>query len=412
MVKIYSIEDDSERYISITLDSLVPGSQIPFEIFTHDGTFYKSLLDKNSVYSYFARKMIEAQAVSSFYIRQGNALSFEEYMRNADKLKKMLCDPCFFESRYRDFRDKRFIVDKHVLNAGIPCAIPMAGLKFPLFGELPFVIDSTAAYRHMLDLNSDIAVRKQDIDAYYTYLDTVLDTEDIQDPIIKLRARREKVKVWCYRVHAEARNNALTKDTLLKLYKHISIVMTLIANDFRYAGKLLFFDVSDRFLYIHATNVCLMSLMHGHVLKMEDTELLNLGIAAMLHDVGRVTIDEDASDDSLNEIERELFKSHVLRSKELLDLCKDVPKAAKTVALTHHERDDGSGYPDMLTGSMIHPYAKIVALADTFERLRVAGFKHTSMKRTKVLEYMVLHGRAFNPDYFKTFLQFVAGLAL
>ncbi|MGO9013895.1 MAG: HD-GYP domain-containing protein [Dissulfurispiraceae bacterium] len=412
MVKIYSIEDDSERYISITLESLVPGSQIPFEIFTHDGTFYKSLLDKNSIYSYFAQKMIEAQAVCSFYIRHGNALSFEDYMRNADKLKKMLRDPCFFESRYRDFRDKMFIVDKHVLNAGIPFTIPLAGLKFPLFGEIPFVVDCTAAYRHLLELNSDIAIRKQDVDAYYNYLDAVLDTEDLQDPIIKLRARREKVKVWCYRVLTEARNNALTQDTLLKLYKHISIVMTLIANDFSYAGKFLFFDVSDRFLYIHSTNVCLMSLMHGHVLNMEETALLNLGISAMLHDLGLVSIDDDVCEDSPNEIERELFKSHVLRGKELLDQCKDVPKAAKTVALTHHERDDGSGYPDMLTGSMIHPFAKIVALADTFERLRVAGFKHTSLKRTKVLEHMVLHGHAFNPDYFKTFLQFVAELAL
>ncbi|HXW69741.1 MAG TPA: hypothetical protein VEJ88_09030, partial [Dissulfurispiraceae bacterium] len=174
MVKIYTIDDDSERYIPITLDSLIPGAQIPFEIFTHDGTFYKSLLDKGSMYSYFAQKMIEDQAVSSFYIRQGNALSFEEYMRHADKLKKMLLDPSFFESRYRDFRDKWFIVDKHVLNAGIPFTLPLAGIKFPLFGEIPFVIDSTAAYRHLLDLNADIAIRKQDVDSYYTYLDTLL----------------------------------------------------------------------------------------------------------------------------------------------------------------------------------------------------------------------------------------------
>ena len=412
MAKIYSIEADSERYIPITLDSLVPGAQIPFEIFTHDGTFYKSLLDKNSVYSYFAKKMIEDQAVSSFYIRQGNSLGFEEYMRNADKLKKMLLDPLFFESRYKDFRDKWFIVDKHVFNTGIPFTMPLAGLKFPLFGEIPFVIDNTAAYQHLLGLNSDIAIRRRDVDAYYTYLDTVLDTEDIEDSIIKLRARREKVKVWCFRVLAEARNNAIKQETLLKLFKHISIVMTLITNDSSYAGKFLFFDVSDTFPYIHATNVCLMSLMHGHVLKMEDAELLNLGIAAILHDVGLVAIADDACEDSPNDIERELFKSHVLRGKELLDQCKDVPRAAKTVALSHHERDDGSGYPDRLTGSMIHPFAKIVALADTFEGLRVTGYKHTFMKRTKVLEHMVLHGQAFNPDYFKTFLQFVAGLAL
>ncbi|HXW68590.1 MAG TPA: HD domain-containing phosphohydrolase, partial [Dissulfurispiraceae bacterium] len=149
-----------------------------------------------------------------------------------------------------------------------------------------------------------------------------------------------------------------------------------------------------------------------HVLNLEEPALLNLGIAAMLHDVGLVNIADNACEDSPNKIERELFKSHVILGRQLLDQCEDVPKTAKTVALTHHERDDGTGYPDMLSGSLIHPFAKIVALADTFERLRVTGFKHAPMKRTKVLEYMVLHGHAFDPDYLKTFLKFVAGLAL
>jgi HD-GYP domain-containing protein (c-di-GMP phosphodiesterase class II) len=412
MVKMYSIEDDSERYIPISLDSLVPGAQIPFEIFTHDGTIYKSLLDKGSTYSYFARKMIEDQAVSSFYIRQGNALSFDEYMHNAAKLKKMLLDPHFFESRYTEFRGKWFIVDKQALNSGIPFTMPLGGLRFPLFGEIPFGIDNDASYRHLLDLNSDIVIRKQDVDAYYTYLDALLDKEGIEDPLMKLRARREKLKVWCHRLLEEARNNAITQETLLKLYKHISIVMTLIRNNFNYAGKLLFFDVSDSFLYVHSTNVCLLSLMQGHVMNMDDVSLLNLGIAAMLHDVGHVAIDDDAGENSPNEMEREMYKSHVLKGRELLEPCSDVPKTAKVVALTHHEREDGSGYVYGLTGERIHQFSKIVALADTFEKQRVTGYKHTSIKRTKILENMVLQEHVFDPDILKTFLRFVAGLTL
>ena len=92
MVRMYRIESDSERYISISLDALVPSAQIPFEIFTHDGTIYKSLLDKGSTYSYFAKEWIEKQAVSS---RHGNALSFDEYMHNAARLKAMILDPHF-----------------------------------------------------------------------------------------------------------------------------------------------------------------------------------------------------------------------------------------------------------------------------------------------------------------------------
>jgi len=412
MVRIHTIADDSDRYIPVTLDILVPGTPIPFEIFTHDGTFYKSLLDKGSTYSHFARMMIEKQAVSRFYIRQGNALSFSEYMHNAGKLKRMLLNPDFFESRYKEFRGKWFIIDKQVLNSGISFTIPLGGLRFPLFGEIPFIVDNDAAYRLLLDLNSDIAIRKRDVDAYYSYLDAVLDAEDVADPLLKIRARREKLKIWCYRVLEEARNCVISSDTLLKLYKHISIVMTLIASDFSYAGKFLFFDVSDAFLYIHSVNVCLLSLMHGHVMKMDDASLLNLGIAAMLHDVGRVAIDDDASENSSDEMEREIFKSHVVLGRELLDSCKDVSKLAKEVALTHHEREDGSGYMCGLKGDSIHQFSKIVGLADTFESKKVTGFKQTIMKRTKILEDLVLHGHRFNPEILKTFLRFVAGLTL
>jgi HD-GYP domain-containing protein (c-di-GMP phosphodiesterase class II) len=412
MVKIYSIQDDRERYIPISLDSLVPGTQIPFEIFTYDDTIFKSLLDKGSTYSFFAKEMIEKQAVSSFYIRQGNTLSFDEYMHNAARLKEMILDPDFFEEKYREFRDRWFIIDKQILNCGMPFTIPLGGLRFPLFGEIPFGVDGAASYRHLLDLNSDIAVRKKDIGPYYVYLDTILDAPDIEDPVMKLRVRREKLKVWCYRALEEIRNNAVSQDTLLKLYKHISLNKAMIANNFSIAGKLLFLDVSDTFLYVHSTNVCILSMMHGHMLNLPETDLLNLGISALFHDAGLTTIDDDASVDSQDEMKRDIFKSHVLRGKELLERYDEIPRVAITVALTHHEREDGSGYLYGLTGDRIHRYSKIVGLADTFESLRVSGYKQKTIKRTQVLGQMVRDGQTFDPEMFRIFLQFVAALSL
>lgn len=412
MARIYEIEDESERYVPITLDELVPGTQVPFEVFAHDGTIIKSLLDKGSTYSYFARQMIEKQGVGKFYIRQGNALNLREYMHNSAKLKKMILDPNFFEAKYRQFREKWFIVDKHVLNSGIPFNIRLGGIRFPVFGDIPFSIDSDATYRHLLDLNSDIVIRKQDVDAYYTYLDTVLDAEWLEDPILKLKLRREKLKIWCYRVLEEAHTDKISPETLWGLYKHISIIMTLINNGFREAGKFLFFDVSDVFLYIHSMNVCLMSLMIGHLMKLEDTSLLNLGISAMLHDIGRVALDDDASELTSNDMEMEMFKSHVLKGRELLDPYKDVPRVAKVVALTHHERVDGSGYVYGLAGDKMPLFSKIVGVADVFENHLVTGFKHTSIKRGKAIEVMLDHETKFDPDILRIFLRFGAGVAL
>ncbi|MEW5746478.1 MAG: HD domain-containing phosphohydrolase [Nitrospirota bacterium] len=412
MVKIYHIDDEAERYIPITLDELVPGTQISFEIFCHDGTMIKSLLDKGATYSLFAQKMIEKQAVGRFFIRQGSALNLNEYMHNAAKLKRMLLDPHFFESRYREFRDKWFVVDKQVLNSGIPFDIRLGGLRFPVFGEIPFSVDNNATYRHLLDLNSDIAVRKQDVDAYYTYLDTILDAEWIEDPLLKLRARREKLNVWCYRVLEEASGDGIRQDTLLKLYKHISIVLKLLINDFSYAGNFLFFDVSDVFLPLHSVNVCLLSMIVGHMMNREESALFNLGIAAVLHDVGRVAINDEGGEDAPSGAARELFKSHVVKGHEILAPCSDVPRAAKVVALTHHEHVDGSGYVYGLTGERIHPFSKIVGVVDTFENRLVTDFRHASLKRAEIIEMMARNGGRFDPDVLAAFIRFMAGVAL
>lgn len=412
MVKRYSIESDKDRYIPIGLETLIPGTQIPFEIFTHDGTIYKSLFDKGSTYSYFAKEMIQNQALSKFYIRQANALSFNEYMQNAAKLKAMILDPSYFEFKYKEFRDKWFIIDKRVLNTDMPFEIPIGGLRFPVFGEIPFIVDNAMSYKHMLGLNSDIAVRKRDIDAYYIYLDNLLDKTDIEDPFIKIRVRREKLKVWCYRILEEIRNRTVSQDTLLKLYKHISLLIGLIRSDFNMAGKLLFFDVSDMYLYIHCTNVCLMSMMHGHIMNFDDNSLLNLGVSAILHDAGRVAIDDDVYENSTDDYEREIYKSHVLKGKELLEPYKDIPMVAKTVALTHHEREDGSGYLYGIKGDKIHQFAKIVALSDSFESKRVPGYKQPVTKRTQILEQMAKQIHLYDSAMLKDFIRFVSALTL
>jgi putative nucleotidyltransferase with HDIG domain len=412
MAKVYQIEDDAERYVPVSLDDLVPGTQIPFEIFANDGTIIKSLLDKGSTYSFFAKEMIEKQGVSQFFIRQGNVLNLNEYMHNAAQLRKMILDPAFFTSRYRQFRDKWFLVDKHILNSGIPFTIPLGGMRFPVFGEIPFSIDNDATYRHLLDLNSDIVIRKQDVDAYYAYLNAVLDAEWIEDPVLKLKLRREKLKVWCHRVFEGARDNNITQENLLGLYRQIDTIIPLIKNNFKHAGKLLFFDASDIFLYVHSVNVCLLSLILGDLTNVEESSMLNLGIAAILHDIGRTALDDDINEHSQNDKDREVLKSHVIKGKEILEQYKDVPSVARLVAMTHHERVDGSGYLYNMKGEEIYIFSKIVAVGDCFENYMVTGYKDVSMNRSKSLDALLVNAGKYDPEILKAFVRFIAGVSL
>ncbi|MFD2671427.1 HD-GYP domain-containing protein [Marinicrinis sediminis] len=133
---------------------------------------------------------------------------------------------------------------------------------------------------------------------------------------------------------------------------------------------LLLLNSENDYTYQHCIQVGMISYYIARWLKYEEAEAQLIGNCGFLHDVGKSRI----SDDILNKPGRltgeecELVKQHTIFGWELIQKMKgDCPEA--TVALQHHERSDGSGYPKQLTEEQIHPYAKIVAVADTYSAM-------------------------------------------
>ena len=100
----------------------------------------------------------------------------------------------------------------------------------------------------------------------------------------------------------------------------------------------------------------------------EDAEAL--GLDAMLHDVGKLTIPPEvlAKPGELNRRERALMESHTVRGQRMLSDRPTMQRAAR-IARSHHERHDGGGYPDGLAGDEIPLEARITAAADVFDAL-------------------------------------------
>ena len=91
-----------------------------------------------------------------------------------------------------------------------------------------------------------------------------------------------------------------------------------------------------------------------------------------MHDIGKVFIPESILHKSgkLTDAEFDVMKTHTTQSDKLFRRSnKPLLKAASTIARQHHEKWDGTGYPDGLHGNKIHIYSRIVALADVFDAL-------------------------------------------
>ncbi|MHB1380078.1 MAG: HD-GYP domain-containing protein, partial [Desulfurivibrionaceae bacterium] len=111
-------------------------------------------------------------------------------------------------------------------------------------------------------------------------------------------------------------------------------------------------------------------LAEKHGMSPREVEVIRL--ASSMHDVGKVAIPDAILNKTgpLTAAEFEIMKTHTSRAQEMLGLSgREVVKAAIVIAMQHHEKFDGSGYPQGLKGEDIHISARITALADVFDAL-------------------------------------------
>ena len=128
---------------------------------------------------------------------------------------------------------------------------------------------------------------------------------------------------------------------------------------------------SDEYTFEHSVQVSLYAALIGSWLGMEPDELKDLSIAGLLHDIGKCNIPDEILNkpSQLTDAEFKVMRSHPTLGYVLLANTKQFNDAVLSGVLQHHERSDGSGYPNSLKGPHIHPYARIVAIADIYSAM-------------------------------------------
>jgi HD-GYP domain-containing protein (c-di-GMP phosphodiesterase class II) len=123
----------------------------------------------------------------------------------------------------------------------------------------------------------------------------------------------------------------------------------------------------------HTVNSLILSVIMGDYLKFSDDQLADLAVAALLHEAGMLHIPPDVylTDKPLTREERKAIVTHPILGFNILKSL-NFPQNIRLAVLEHHERENGSGYPQRLTGDKISLYAKIIAVACSFEAITAA----------------------------------------
>lgn len=125
------------------------------------------------------------------------------------------------------------------------------------------------------------------------------------------------------------------------------------------------------YLLLHSINVAIFSIMTGLSMGYTESSLMDLGLGCLLHDIGLISIDPDLLNrpEELSASERQKLNQHPEIGFNILRHYREISTTAAHVAYQHHERVDGLGYPRQLTKRQIVEYARIAAVADTFDEI-------------------------------------------
>ncbi len=125
------------------------------------------------------------------------------------------------------------------------------------------------------------------------------------------------------------------------------------------------------YTYVHSLRVATYLSVFGHAIGMRDDELITLSTGGLLHDVGKMVTPQDILNkpSKLEGNDWEIMKSHVDHTGDILDRTPDVNAGIRIIAMQHHEKLDGSGYPLGLAGNELTELARMSAIVDIFGAL-------------------------------------------
>jgi len=164
----------------------------------------------------------------------------------------------------------------------------------------------------------------------------------------------------------------------------------------------------DSYTADHSMNVCMMALVFGRHLGLSEEPLNELGLGALLHDIGKIRTPQEILNKpgKLTDKELNLMRYHVIMGRDLLMRSPGISDIAVDIAYSHHERQSGAGYPRGVTGDKVSLFSKMVAIVDVFDAITSDRCYHKGLSPIDALQNIYKwRGKHFDPYLAEQFIQ-------
>ena len=162
------------------------------------------------------------------------------------------------------------------------------------------------------------------------------------------------------------------------------------------------------YTYSHSVDNCALAIAFGRHMGLPKKDLRTLSIGLLMMDIGNVHIPEEIlnKNGQLTDAEYTIVKKHVGHSIEILRSTKGMNEDIINIAMTHHERFDGSGYPNALQGTHIPVYGRMAAIIDCYDAMTSRRpFSAARSPYSALQSIYNWRGSSFQPELVEQFLQ-------
>lgn len=209
----------------------------------------------------------------------------------------------------------------------------------------------------------------------------------------------EKTSEYLYAGNIQHANDALEK-----------LINTVVNTEHLYID-LASLRMYDDLTYNHSLGVTVLSIAIGKSIGISRKDLSNLAMCALLHDLGKtkIPIEIIQKPAKLSELEFGVVQEHPDKGFQLLTNRNLVPEVVLNGIISHHERVDGTGYPNKTVGKKIPLFGRVIACADVYDALTSNRPYRLSSKPTEAIEYIMgSSGRQFDRGVVRGFLKCIS----
>jgi HD-GYP domain-containing protein (c-di-GMP phosphodiesterase class II) len=200
------------------------------------------------------------------------------------------------------------------------------------------------------------------------------------------------------------KNRTINISGIVKIVNALVELCNNLTHPFQALASLL---ARDEYTFVHSSNVCILNLAQAMALGIDGPPLYEIGIGALLHDIGKLFIPEEILNKpgALDDVEMEIIRQHPAKGALYLLDGPDTPRMAVITAFEHHMKYDYSGYPKVGSDWQQNLCSQMTTISDFFDALRTRRPYKEALEFEVIKEQIVeLAGKEFNPALTEIFL--------